>query len=97
MTTKKMLLSIRKKYQLANIFNSLFKERFKEKLNFDWSKYPSRYEIIQKIIERKKYKNYLEIGCFKNETIDYIILAQKQREISRKWSIAIEQHNIYLS
>lgn len=32
-----------------------------------------------------------------NPEIDYIILAQKQREISRKWSIAIEQHNIYLS
>ena len=77
MTTKKMLLSIRKKYQLANIFNSLFKERFKEKLNFDWSKYPSRYEIIQKIIERKKYKNYLEIGCLKNETFDKINIEKK--------------------
>ena len=31
-----------------------------------------RYEIIQKVIEIKKYKSYLEIGCFKNETFDKI-------------------------
>jgi len=71
------MISARKKYQLINLFNSLFKEKFKEKLNFDWSRHPNRYEIIQKIIEIKKYKSYLEIGCFKNETFDKINIDKK--------------------
>ncbi len=73
----KKMLTTRKKYQLMNIFNSVFKENFKKKLNFDWSKYPYRYEIIQKIINKKQYKNYLEIGCFKNETFDKINIDRK--------------------
>ena len=44
---------LRKKYQIANIYNSIFKENFKKKLNFDWVKYPERYDIIKKIIEKK--------------------------------------------
>ena len=71
------MISARKKYQLINLLNSLFKEKFKEKLNFDWSRHPNRYEIIQKIIEIKKYKSYLEIGCFKNETFDKINIDKK--------------------
>lgn len=41
-------------------------EKFFKRINYDWSNYPSRFEIIQKIIDRKKYKNYLEIGCDKD-------------------------------
>ena len=44
---------LRKKYQIANIYNSIFKENFKKKLHFDWAKYPARYDIIKKIIEKK--------------------------------------------
>ena len=68
---------LRKKYQIMNTFNSLFKERFKKKINFDWSKYPQRYEIIQKIIDKKKYKSYLEIGCFNDDTFNKIKITKK--------------------
>jgi hypothetical protein len=51
------------KFKLFKIYNYIFGEKFYKKLSFDWSKYPSRYEIIQNTINRKKYKSYLEIGC----------------------------------
>jgi len=68
---------IKKKYQIANIYNSIFKERFKKKLNFDWSRYQKRYDIINNIIEKKKYSSYLEIGCFKDETFNEININKK--------------------
>tara|TARA_B100000029_G_C17550692_1_gene950013 strand:- start:518 stop:1192 length:675 start_codon:yes stop_codon:yes gene_type:complete len=68
---------LKKKYQLLNIYNLIFKENFKKKINFDWSIYPLRYTIIQNIIDRKKYKSYLEIGCFKNETFNKINVDKK--------------------
>ena len=67
----------KQKYRLLNIYYSLFKENFKKKLDFDWSKYPTRYEIIQKLIDKKKYLNYLEIGCFKNDNFDKIKAKKK--------------------
>ena len=51
------------KFKLFKIYNYIFGEKFYKKLSFDWSKYPTRYEIIQNTINRKKYKSYLEIGC----------------------------------
>ena len=42
---------------------------FKEKLN--------RKEIVQKIIEFKKFKKYLEIGTFKNDLFNYIKCEKK--------------------
>ena len=68
---------LRKKYQIANIYNSIFKENFKKKLNFDWVKYPERHDIIKKIIEKKKYSSYLEIGCFEDETFNKINIEKK--------------------
>ena len=68
---------LKKKYQIANIYNSIFKENFKKKLNFDWVKYPERHDIIKKIIEKKKYSSYLEIGCFEDETFNKINIEKK--------------------
>ena len=68
---------LKKKYQIANIYNSIFKENFKKKLHFDWVKYPARYDIIKKIIEKKKYSSYLEIGCFEDETFNKINIDKK--------------------
>ena len=68
---------LKKKYQIANIYNSIFKENFKKKLHFDWVKYPTRYDIIKKIIEKKKYSSYLEIGCFEDETFNKINIDKK--------------------
>lgn len=68
---------LKKKYQIANIYNSIFKENFKKKLHFDWAKYPARYDVIKKIIEKKKYSSYLEIGCFEDETFNKINIDKK--------------------
>ena len=64
-------------YKLNNFLNLLFKERFKKKLNFNWNNYPQRFEIINKIVKKKNYKNYLEIGCFKDENFKEIIIEHK--------------------
>jgi len=53
----------KKKIRLNKIFNYIFGEKFYKKIPFDWNNKPSRLEIIQKIIYKKKYKKYLEIGC----------------------------------
>ena len=50
-------------YKLKRILYYLYGEKFYKRLNYNWSKYPSRFEIIQKIIDLKKYDKYLEIGC----------------------------------
>ena len=39
--------------------------------------YPSRIEIIQSIINKNKYQNYLEIGCDKNENFSKIKIKNK--------------------
>jgi len=64
-------------YKFFNIYNKIFKESFNKKLDFQWSNKPKRYEIINKIIKKKKYNSYLEIGCFKNETFNSIIIRDK--------------------
>jgi hypothetical protein len=64
-------------FKLRFIIHVLFKEKNIGDLNFNFDKYPSRAEIVQKIIELKKYKKYLEIGCFKNELFDKISCEKK--------------------
>ena len=67
----------RKIYKLNYLFNKIFKEKFNKKLDFDWSSKPSRYLIINKIIAKKNYKSYLEIGCYKDENFREIKIAKK--------------------
>lgn len=64
-------------YKFFNIYNKIFKENFNKKLNFDWTKKPKRFEIINNIIKYRKYNSYLEIGCFKNETFNAIKIKNK--------------------
>ena len=71
------MFSLKQKYKLNNFLNLLLKERFKKKLNFNWNNYPQRFEVINKIIKKKNYKNYLEIGCFKDENFKEIIIERK--------------------
>ena len=67
----------RKKYKLNYLFNKIFKESFNEKLNFDWSRSSKRFTVINNIISKMKYKKYLEIGCFKDETFKQIEIQDK--------------------
>tara|TARA_B100000886_G_scaffold120277_1_gene80928 strand:+ start:892 stop:1566 length:675 start_codon:yes stop_codon:yes gene_type:complete len=52
-------------------------EKFYRRLTYDWSKHPTRIEIIQKIINFKKYENYLEVGCDRDENFSKIIIKNK--------------------
>ena len=46
-------------------------------MDYDWSKLPSRTEIIQSIINKNKYTTYLEIGCDNDENFSKIIINNK--------------------
>ncbi len=65
------------KFLIKRIFYYFYGEKFFKRLNYDWKKYPSRIEIIQHVINKKKFKNYLEIGCDKNENFDKIVINKK--------------------
>ena len=65
------------KLRANRIFNYVFGEKFKKKLNYNWENYPTRMKIIQEIIDYKKYKSYLEIGCDNDELFSKIEIAFK--------------------
>tara|TARA_B100000900_G_scaffold389956_1_gene383251 strand:- start:622 stop:1296 length:675 start_codon:yes stop_codon:yes gene_type:complete len=65
------------KYYLRRFFYSLFVENFNKKIKYNWDSLPRRYDIINKIILKRKYISYLEIGCFKNENFNQINIDKK--------------------
>jgi hypothetical protein len=68
---------MRKSYKFNRLYHYIFGEKFYKRLDFEWHKYPSRYEIIQETINRKNYKSYLEIGCDQDELFSKIIIDKK--------------------
>ena len=70
-----------KKKQIILKLNYLYYNCFGEKnigeIGLDFSKKPSRIKVVQETIDRKKYKSYLEIGCFHNELFDNIKCKKK--------------------
>ncbi len=70
---------MKEKYKLLikRLFYYFYGEKFFKRLKYDWSIYPSRIEIIQKIIFKEKYKNYLEIGCDNDENFSKINIDNK--------------------
>ncbi len=65
------------KYYFRRFFYSIFVENFNKKIKYNWESYPLRFEIINKIISKRNYTSYLEIGCFKNETFNNINIKKK--------------------
>ena len=63
--------------KLKRLLYYIHGEKFYKRLNYNWSDYPSRFEIIQKIIEKRKYENYLEIGCYKDSNFSKIKIKNK--------------------
>ena len=59
---------LKNKYKIQKFFYLFYGEKFFKKKRYDWGKYPKRFEIIQDIINLKRYKSYLEIGCDKNQS-----------------------------
>ena len=66
-----------KKYIFQRILYYIYGEKFYKRLNYQWSDYPSRFELIQHIIDKKKYNNYLEIGCDDDENFSKINVKKK--------------------
>ncbi len=62
---------------LKRLLYYIYGEKFYKRLNYDWKNYPSRIEIIQNIINKNNYKNYLEIGCDKDENFSKIKVEKK--------------------
>ena len=65
------------KFFLKSFFYYIYGEKFYKRLDYNWSGLPSRTEIIQKIIDRKNYKDYLEIGCDNDENFSKINVQNK--------------------
>ncbi len=59
------------------IYHFLFIERFFKKLSFNFPKYIYCWNLIQIIIDKYNFKNYLEIGCDKNQTFAKIKIKNK--------------------
>ncbi len=65
------------KFLIKRLLYYIYGEKFFKRLDYDWTKYPSRTKIIQEIIDKKKYKNYLEIGCDRDENFSKINAEKK--------------------
>ena len=68
---------MKKNFKFNKWYHYIFGEKFYKKLDFKWNQYPNRHSIIQQIIDRKKYKSYLEIGCDKDVLFNSIKIIKK--------------------
>ena len=59
------------------IYYFLFVERFNKKLSFNFPVNIFRWDLIQHIINKYKYVNYLEIGCDKDQSFSKIKINKK--------------------
>jgi len=69
--------SSKKLRKFIQILRNIFGEENPGTINFDFEKKPSRLFIIQEIINKKKFRSYLEIGTFKNEVFSNIVCEKK--------------------
>ena len=65
------------KYKFKKFLYLFYGEKFFKKKRYDWGKYPKRFEIIQDIIDFKKYVSYLEIGCDRNQSFSNIKIKKR--------------------
>jgi hypothetical protein len=62
---------------LNRIYYFLFVERYNKKLDIKFPKNIYRWDLIQHIIDKYSFKNYLEIGCDKNQSFSRINIKNK--------------------
>jgi hypothetical protein len=65
------------KYYFRRFVYSFFFENFNKTIKYNWESFPRRFDIINKIIIKRNYTSYLEIGCFKDETFNQINIKKK--------------------
>jgi len=76
---------MKNKFEQSRYFNFLFykfyhfffSEKFYKKIEFNFDTSKSRIDLIQQIINIKKYRKYLEIGCDQNQVFDKIKIEHK--------------------
>ena len=71
------LKNSQKVLKLFYYYHHLFHDKKLGNIGFDFTKKKTRLEIVQTIIEKKKYKKYLEIGCFDDEVFKNIRCEKK--------------------
>ena len=59
------------------IYYKLFIENFKGKLNYNFAENFYRWDLIEYLIKKNNYKNYLEIGCDKNQLFSKVNIDNK--------------------
>ena len=59
------------------IYYKLFIENFKGKLNYNFTANFYRWDLIEYLIKKNNYKNYLEIGCDKNQLFSKVNINNK--------------------
>ena len=59
------------------IYYKLFIENFKGKLNYNFTENFYRWDLIEYLIKKNNYKNYLEIGCDENQLFSKVNIANK--------------------
>jgi len=66
-------------YNFWRLYHIVFGEKFYKKLYFlnSWDGLPRRWNILQNIINIKKYKSYLEIGCDEDALFSKINIENK--------------------
>ena len=62
---KKKVIKIKRKAKARAhaIFGSVSGDYTADKIKYDWAKLPDRWKLINELIEKNNYQNYLEIGC----------------------------------
>jgi len=59
------------------IYYKLFVENFKGKLNYNFTDSFYRWDLIEYLVKKNNYKNYLEIGCDKNQLFSKVNIDNK--------------------
>lgn len=62
---------------INRLYYFIFVERFKKKLTFDFPNNIYRWDLIQFLINKYEFQNYLEIGCDKDQSFSKIIIKNK--------------------
>ena len=73
------LLTSKNYLNLIKLFHKIFGEKFKKELNISdvYNFEIHRLDIIKNLINKYNIKNYLEIGCDKNEVFEFVKVENK--------------------
>ena len=62
---------------LKKIYYKVFIENFNGKLNYDFPNNFHRWDMIEYLIKKNNYTNYLEIGCDQNQLFSKVLIENK--------------------